>query len=171
MSNYYTVKFTNAINNLSISGFDCGNPALTSFLKSPEAVDDMFGKTYVMISHQNKIIGYYNISTGDISNPNHIRTGGSVYINCLAVDKVFQKQKYNQSKFYISDWLLADCIHRIRDLRNNHLGFAFITLSSTQEGKRLYERNGFFEVEDDMLISKNPGEKTCTPMYFPLDYE
>ncbi len=40
-----------------------------------------------------------------------------------------------------------------------------------EEGYNLYKRNGFEELEEDMKIAKNDGEKTCIPMYLPLDLE
>ena len=66
-----------------------------------------------MIS-DNSIIGYYNISTSCIENDEGIRIGGSVYINCLAVDKHYQKVK--RGEYYISDILLADCLNRVDNI-------------------------------------------------------
>ena len=169
MNKYITVEFTEDIQKKSTDCFDGGNPALTAFLKSHDAFDDMFGKTYVMMS-ENKIIGYYNISTGCIEDYSGIRTGGSIYINCLAVDKNYQKKKIKSTDYY-SDILLADCLNRIENIRENALGFAFVTLSSTDEGYNLYERNGFSPLEEDMKIAKNSGEMSCIPMYLPIDYE
>lgn len=168
-NNFITVKLTGDIQK-SISPFDCGNPALTAFLRSYDALDDMFGKTYVMLENEKTVIGYYNISTGCIEDNNRIRIGGAVYINCLAVDKDYQRKKLNGIHYY-SDILLADCLNRIEDIRNNSLGFAFVTLSSTDEGYYLYERNGFSVIEDDMNLAKNDGELSCVPMYLPIDYE
>lgn len=171
MNNYTTIRFTNEIQATLSHCFDCDNVALTAFLKSYDALDDFFGKTYVMIDNANhRIIGYYNIGTGHIEDNMHIRMGGTMYINCLAVDKHYQKQKI-ESGFYYSDILLGDCIKRIHNLRNEYIGFAFVTLSSTDEGYYLYDRNGFCKLEDDMKIAKNIGEDTCIPMYLPLDYE
>lgn len=167
MSDYTTLKLTKEIQSSLSQSFDCGNQALSSFLKSYDALDDFFGTTYVMVSDKS-IIGYYNISTGHIQDNNVIRIGGAVYINCLAVDKKYQKKKINN--FYFSDILLFDCFKKIKKFREN-VGFGFVTLSSTDEGYYLYERNGFFKLEDDMQIAKNHGEDTCVPMYFPLDYE
>ncbi|MDE6780884.1 MAG: N-acetyltransferase [Ruminococcus sp.] len=169
---YSTTELTRKLQKESLTDFDCGNPALSAFLSSSQALDNSFGKTYVMLSGE-KIIGYYNISTGHIeisASPEAIRAGGTVYVNCLAVDKQYQKIKYTETE-YISDILLADCIKRVLYLREYYIGFSFISLASTAEGHYLYERNGFFDIEDDMKITKNPGELTCTPMYFPLDYE
>jgi len=164
---YLTVKYTDEMQKKLSKSFDCGNSALTSFLKSYESLDNSFGVTYVIPS-DNGIIGYYNISTGHIENERHIRMGGTVYINCLALDVNYQKKKFANS--YYSDILMSDCLKRIEDIREE-IGFAFVTLSSTGEGYKLYERNGFCELENDMQMAKNTGEDTCIPMYLPLDYE
>lgn len=164
---FNTEKLTKETQKEYAHKFDCGNPALTSFLKNHIALDISYGTTYVMIA-DNTIIGYYNISTGCIVTENNIRMGGSVYINCFAIDKRFQKQK--MGKYYFSDILLHDCFMRTYKLREQ-IGFSFITLSSTEEGDYLYERNGFFQLEEDMSIAKNQGEDKCSPMYLPLDYE
>lgn len=168
-NDFVTVRFTRDVQKNAFI-FDCGNQALTSFLKNYPSLDPMFGTTYVMLENEKTIIGYYNISTGCIENYSGIRTGGSVYINCFAVDKNYQRKKLNGIHYY-SDILLADCIKRIKDIRNNSLGFVFVTLSSTDEGYYLYERNGFSPLEEDMKIAKNDGELSCIPMYLPIDYE
>lgn len=165
---YITEAYTRDIQKSLSSEFDCGNDALTSFLKNYESLDNMFGKTYVMIS-ENKIVGYYNISTGCVEENTGVRMGGTIYINCFAVDKRFQKIK--RGKYYISDIILADCITRINNIYDDFLGFSFITLSSTEEGRHLYERNSFLTLEEDMRIAKNSGELRCVPMYLPIDYE
>ena len=164
---YISVKLTKGMQDSLSGSFECGNPALTLFLKSHDALDAFFGTTYVITSDR-EIIGYYNISTGHIEDGSNIRIGGTVYINCLAMDEKYQKKKFMGS--YYSDILLSDCMNRIEDLRNG-IGFGFVTLSSTEEGHYLYERNGFSELEDDMRIAKNTGEDTCLPMYLPIDYE
>ena len=94
-----------------------------------------------------------------------------MYINCFAVDKEFQRIKAHDS-LYISDILLADCMNRIESLRQEYVGLAFVSLSSTEEGIHLYERNGFESAADnEMQFAKNPGELKCIPMYLPIDYE
>lgn len=93
-NNYITVKFTKDMQN-SMPSFNCGNPALTAFLKNYDALDDMFGKTYVMLENEKTVTGYYNISTSCIENHSGIRTGGAIYINCLAVDRNYQRKKLN----------------------------------------------------------------------------
>lgn len=167
MNKYLTVKYTEKMQKELPKSFDCGNSALTAFLKNYESLDNSFGITYVILSGT-EIMGYYNIGTGYIENESHIRVGGTVYINCLAIDKKYQKKKFMNS--YYSDILMNDCLKRIEEIRKE-VGFAFVTLSSTDEGYNLYSRNGFCELETDMKMAKNTGEDTCIPMYLPLDYE
>lgn len=169
MNKQHTEKLTKALQNQYTRDFDCGNDALSSFIRSHEALDDFFGKTYIMLIN-NVLIGYYNIGTGHIEENDSVRMGGSIYINCLAIDKRFQKIRISKD-YYYSDFLLIDCIERITALREDYIGFGFVTLSSTEEGHYLYKRNGFSELEDDMRIAKNTGEDTCLPMYLPIDYE
>ena len=167
LSNLKIVKLTKTIQKELTYNFDCGNLALTLFLKSHDALNISYGITYIMIA-DNIIVGYYNISTGHIQNEKNIRLGGTIYINCFAIDKRFQKQK--MGKYYFSDIMMSDCRRRADELREK-VGFSFITLSSTEKGDYLYERNGFFQIEEDMSIAKNQGEDKCSPMYLPLDYE
>lgn len=148
--------------------FDCGSDAINMFLLSSNALDYGYGKTYIIL-YNDEILGYYNISTSCIQSENGLRIGGSVYINYLALDKKYQKIQYGDG--YISDLLLGDCLNKIEYIRQNHLGLSFITLSSTEEGKRMYERNGFEELDGEMSFAQNYGELKCTPMYLPLDLE
>ncbi len=166
---FNTVEFTRELQKKYASSFCCGNPAIDNFLKSSEAFDCLFGKTYAMMT-ENEIIGYYNISTGDIEDDDQLRMGGSIYINYFALDQKYHRVKYNEN-WYVSDLLIMDCINRVLDIQENTVGFTFITLSSTSEGYNLYKRNGFEELEDDMKIAKNQGEFTCIPMYLPLATE
>ena len=169
-SKFRTMPYSKELQNIFANKFDCGNSAINAFLKSYDALDSLFGRTYVLLSDNECIVGYYNISTGDIADEKNIRIGGSVYLNYFAVDEKYQKVKYDEYG-YISDFLLGDCINRVMEIQENYVGFSFITLSSTEEGYKLYERNGFYELEDDMIMAKNTGEKTCYPMYLPLEVE
>lgn len=150
--------------------FDCGNPHINMFLYSTDSLDYGYGSTYIMMTHD-IMIGYYNISTSCIGDKDGCRMGGSVYINYLAVDKHYQRIKDSSTGLYFSDMLLGDCLNRIDYIRQNHIGLSFITLSSSDEGVHLYERNGFMFLDDDMKIFKNEKEGQCIPMYLPLDWE
>ena len=67
---YYSnlnIKLLDADIQKSASDFNCGNVFIDNFLKSKEAIDESFGKTYVWLEDDNKsIIGFYNLSTGCI---------------------------------------------------------------------------------------------------------
>lgn len=166
---FATIPYNKELQTKYSSKFDCGNEAINMFLQSGAALDPLYGKTYVIISNDS-IVGYYSISTGHIEDNIGIRMGGTIYINYLALDQDYHKVKLDEEG-YVSDFLLSDCFNRVIYLQENYIGFTFITLSSTKEGYNLYKRNGFEELEEDMKIAKNDGEKTCIPMYLPLDLD
>lgn len=169
-SNFLTVPYTRELQELYSRRFDCGNDLISGILKTEDSLRDMVGKTYVLLDEERgRIIGYYNISTGDLADGNFIRLGGSVYIKYFAVDCEYQDTKWDDD--YIADVLLSDCINRIMEIRDSSVGFAFVTLSSTDEGRHLYERNDFLPLDDDMMIAKGEKENGCIPMYLPIDYE
>lgn len=172
------VKYTEAQQQLAAS-FCSGNPYLDRFLRGRDALDDSLGKTFVFLSQDNStIIGYYNIGTGYIEmveDGTAQKLGGSVHINCFALDEKYhgllQQKTEEGDTINLSDVLLDDCIQYIEALRQEYIGFAFVTLSSTQEGYHLYKRNGFEELEDDMNFSVEASDIQCIPMYLALDLE
>ena len=158
--------------------FDCGNMRLNSFFGGAEALDIGIGKTYVLLSDDDSaLLGYYNLTTGMINetdNP-HNRVGGSVHINCFALDNKYhgllQDSDRNGNPIKLSDIFFQQCIETILLLRDK-IGFTFITLSSTEEGYHLYKRAMFEDVEDDMFIAEKEMEQDgCTAMYCALDLE
>ena len=168
------------------SSFESGNTYLDGFLRDHRALEDWFGKTYVLLSDNNDtIIGYYNIGTGyieQVSGWNRCKIGGSVHINCLALDKKYQGLAQAVTpdgvKINLSDFLLYDCIQRILGIREQ-VGFSFITLCSTKQGYSLYKRNDFedldndlhFSVEDPAAHDARSEDDWCAFMYLPLDAE
>ena len=160
------------------SSFHSGNDYLDRFLRVPDSLDDNIGKTYVLVFEDRKtILGYYNLGVGYIEQfiDGAVRKiGGSIHINCFALDETYQGLQLgspNGGQIKLSDVLLADCMQRISDIRQNHLGFAFVTLSSTREGYHLYLRNGFEKLDDDMNFSMEEAEDGCIPMYYAIDVE
>lgn len=160
------------------NGFDCGNNRLNRFFRGTESLDNGIGITYVFLSDDNsEMIGYYNLTTGAISdseNP-HNRIGGSVHINCFALGSEYhgllQDYDENRKPIKLSDIFFRECIENIITIRNR-IGFAFITLSSTEEGYNLYKRAMFEDLEDDMFIAEKDMEQAgCVPMYYSLDIE
>lgn len=60
------VEYTHTLTPLA-RNFDCGNPYLNLFLRSPDALNSSIGKTYVYLTEANDcILGYYNISAGSV---------------------------------------------------------------------------------------------------------
>lgn len=178
MNNLFQVKiFNNDFQKLA-TNFHCGNAYLDYFLRSPNALDSAFGKTYIMFYEGNEeIIGFYNIGVGYLEQQNGSsidKIGGSIHLNCFALDQKYQKVFYsyqdNGSKLYLSDFLLNDCFTRVYYLREKYIGFAFITLNSSEEGYNLYFRNGFEPLEEDMRFSTTEKDSGI-PMYYALDIE
>lgn len=178
MNNLFQVKNFNRYFQSLATNFCCGNSYLDYFLRNSNALDDGFGKTYIMTCEDdNEIIGFYNIGVGYLEQKNGPvvnKIGGSIHLNCFALDQKYQKFFYshrdNGSKIYLSDLLLNDCFTRVYHLRKKYIGFAFITLNSSKEGYNLYLRNGFEPLEEDMHFSAT--EKDIgIPMYYALDIE
>lgn len=162
------------------SHFCCGNAIIDHFLREPDALNPGYGKTYVWLSDDRKaIIGYYNIGVGYIEqvvDGVRQKIGGSAHINYFALDERFHRKLVHRfdnqrQNVYMADQLLHDCIDRIESIRANHIGFSFITLCSTERGYRLYKRNDFQTLDDDLTFTRDKVEHNCALMYFPLDYE
>ncbi|MBO6208025.1 MAG: N-acetyltransferase [Lachnospiraceae bacterium] len=159
--------------------FSSGNGFLDHFLKSDEAFDDGIGKTFVWINKKRtKIIGYYNIGVGYIDTYNgddKYKIGGSVHLNFFALDSDYRgvsvETRADGSRLKVSDQLFADFMQKVYELRENYIGFSFVTLAATDEGYSLYKRNMFEELDDDLHFSLKDDEKGCRPMYLALDYE
>lgn len=62
-------------------------------------------------------------------------------------------------------------LQRVDEIRNNWLGFSFVTLSSTELGYPLYKRNNFDELEDGLEFDNKDDEDNCIQMYLCLDSE
>lgn len=166
------------------SAFQSGNNVIDQFLRDESrAFDTSYGKTYVWLTDdRTAIIGYYNIGVGYIeqrTDSKYQKIGGSAHINYFALDRRFHRRLIHSAdasveddrNVYLADQLLHDCIARIEDIRKKHIGFSFITLCSTERGYRLYQRNDFFDLDDDLNFSPKETENQCYLMYFPLDYE
>lgn len=161
---------------LFVNSFNSGNDALDAFIKSDKAFDMSYGTTYVWMDDlETEIIGYYNISVGTfdfIDNGIRLKQCGAAHINCLAITEKFQGQQVQNTegahKFKLSDVILLDCINRINEIRN-FIGIGCITLSSTDQGRSLYKRADFEDVEPDNCFTDTEGEKKTTDMYLILD--
>ncbi len=175
-SHFNIVEYNANLSELALS-FDCGNYYINQFLKSGNALDPGFGKTYVWLDEdRTTIIGYYNIAAGCIietTSDDSYKMGGAVHINEFAIDLHFQDKTYDDNNsIYLSDILLSDCINRVEFIRGKFLGVAFITLCSTQEGYKFYKRNQFDDIEEEMKIPKiESKEDDCIPLYYALDLE
>lgn len=161
------------------SSFHSGNDYLDRFLRERTSLDDNFGKTYILLSQDNRhLIGYYNLGVGYIEqncDGHYMKMGGAVHINGFALDEKYhglvQGDTTDGIRIYLSDILLSDCLEKIEEIRNEHVGFTFVTLSSTKEGYSLYKRNGFEDLEEDMSFSVEEADIECKPMYMAIEVE
>lgn len=141
--------------------FSSGNDYLDRFLREPLSLDSGYGKTFIWLSEdETAILGYYNIGTGSVDEDLagvKTKLGGAIHINCFALDKGFhgQTKGFTEAgeKINLSDLLLYDCLQQTESVRDDYVGFSFITLCSTEEGFNLYKRNGFEELDDSMRFS------------------
>lgn len=152
--------------------FYSGNSSIDNFINSTECLDVGIGATYVFLDSNDAIIAYFNIATGSILDPSNpsLKLGGSVHINKFGLDKKYQGMYLNETKTKLSDLILYQCLKYIIRLRD-YVGFAFITLCSTEEGVHLYRRAGFEFVDEDMSVAHDFTEKGCYEMYLALDLE
>lgn len=157
--------------------FDCGNIVINNFLKNGDALDANQGITYLLLSEDNVIIGYYNISVGRVDQVEvvgekeyYLPMGGAININYLAVDKGLQHRELVEGKrFYFGDYILRDCEKRILSLREE-VGVSFVTLYSTEEGYHMYhDRNSYEDFEDDMSTFVQESDKSCYKLYKWVD--
>lgn len=158
--------------------FYSGNNFLDQFIKSTDALDDGIGKTFVWINDERtEIIGYYNMGVGYIDMYNgdeKYKVGGSIHLNFFALDQKYRgiiSSHDHGQVLKISDFLLSDFMNKVFYLRNNYIGFSFVTLAATKEGRSLYERHYFEELDTDLHFSFKDDERGCIPMYLALDVE
>ena len=171
--------FTRALQEKVADKFSCGNPHIDSFIKSPLSLDNSYGKTYAFLSSDEEtLIGFYNLGVGYIEKTGDVITrkmGGAIHINEFALDLEYRNtlMGYDEEgkKVNLSDMLLNECLERIETIRQNSLGFSFVTLCSTDEGFSLYKRRDFEELEETMNFSVEYAEAKCTPMYYWLDQD
>lgn len=158
--------------------FRSGNTYLDGFLRNGDySLSADIGKTYVFLAEGDiEIIGYYNLGMSSVDRiedvngiSRYIRMGGAVNINYFALDERYHRQVFDilpsGDKIYLSDILLVECLERIENIINQHIGTTFVTLNSTKEGYNLYRRNGFEELEMDMRFTMEDSDYECTQLY------
>lgn len=175
--NVKTEAFTKDTRNLAESFFS-GNEFLDQFIKSLDAFNDGIGKTFIWVNDERtEMIGYYNMGVGYIDMYNgddKYKIGGSIHLNFFALDRKYRgiiSSYDNGQALKISDFLFSDFMGKVFHLRRNYIGFSFVTLAATDEGKSLYERHYFEELDADLHFSFKDDEKGCIPMYLALDEE
>ena len=75
------------------------------------------------------------------------------------------------NKINLSDMLLLDCLEQIEILRQELIGFSFVTLCATAEGYSLYKRNGFDDLDNSLQFSIEDEPTRGVKMYYAMDIE
>lgn len=175
MNRYKTVLYSEKYRNFA-HDFHSGNSSIDSFLRDEQSLKKWFGKTFIWLD-RNLIVGFYNIGVGYIRDRDYsnYKIGGSVHLNYFAVNQAYRNAYKimlpDNSFLKTSDILLNDMLQRVDEIRNNWLGFSFVTLSSTERGYPLYKRNNFDELEDGLEFDNKDDEDNCIQMYLCLDSE
>ena len=159
------------------SDFDSGNEFLDAFIKSEDSLNDGIGKTFVWLNKERtEIIGYYNIGVGYIDmydGDDKYKIGGSIHLNFFALNGKYRGvvigKEQDGTVRRLSDQLFADFLAKVYMIRDQFVGFSFITLAATDEGLSLYKRHYFEELDAGLHFSFKDDEKGCVPMYLALD--
>lgn len=169
---YTTYKLTRELYNSFDHKFHSGNSSIDNFINTLDCLDLGIGLTYVFLDEENTLAAYFNVTTGSILdlNNNSLKLGGSIHINKFGLDQKYQGLYLSDRETKLSDVLFYRCLEYSCKLRE-YVGFAFITLCSTEEGVHLYTRAGFEPVDEDMRIAHDFTEKGCYEMYLALDLE
>ena len=140
------------------SRFDCGVPALNSFLvmKARQGQSVRFNKTYVAIlkGDADRVVqGYYSVSMGQISLsslseaqrkslPRHPVPVGR--IGRLAVNRTMQGSGLGAE-------LLVNALRRIRDASRSVGAYAVVVDAKDDSAKKFYEKFGFIALADEPM--------------------
>lgn len=174
MRNKDIVPFTPELQKLAAK-FHCGNDYLDDFIKQPDSIYHLDDKIWVYLTEErDTIIGYYALSTGSldqIANGHREKIGGSIHVDCFAIDCTFQDRQADNDVLF-SDILFSHLLEVCQEVRNAYVGYSFITLESTEAGYKLYSRFNFTELEDDLIFSSQSDQNSSGhKMYFALDEE
>lgn len=136
------------------SGFNCGVASLDRYLKE-QATQDMrrrFAVCYVALAKEARVIGYYTLSSADLSMndlpvemvkklPRYPNVP-AVLLGRLAVDQDFQKQG-------LGGILLADAIHRTK--RSEVASYGILVDAKSESAKSFYQNHCFMPLPESPL--------------------
>lgn len=136
-----------------VSQFECGEPALDSWLKKRALLNEETGasRTYVLRAGQ-EIAGYYALATGAIA---HAEAAGRVRRNMPdPVPVIILGRLAIASKFQghgIGAALLRDAVLRIVQAAEIAGVWAILVHAISDQAKRFYEKNGFIPSPADPM--------------------
>jgi GNAT superfamily N-acetyltransferase len=136
------------------SGFNCGVSLLDRYLKE-QATQDVrrrFAACYVALAEVNRVVGYYTISSADLSFEDlpeemarklpRYPNVPAVLLGRLAVDQKFQKQGLGPA-------LLADAIKKTK--RSEIASYGLLVNAKDEIAKSFYQHHSFISLPDSPL--------------------
>jgi ribosomal protein S18 acetylase RimI-like enzyme len=139
-----------------ISGFDCGEVSLNSFLQRHALSNDKagLGRTFIAIeAGQAQIAGYFTMSTGSVRFdviPDHAKKRlpkypiPTIHIGRLAVDVKFQGKGLGET-------LLVEALRKAATASSSVGVYAIDVIALHDRAKSFYLRYGFVEMLDQPL--------------------
>lgn len=141
--------------NYDRSAFDCGEPALNTFLQQQagQLQKRLVSRTYLAIDESNQIAGFYTLSTTQVhrdQSPEHFRQFSeyqpipAALIGRLAINNQHQGQG-------VGRYLLAHALATIKRIAES-IGIAVVVIDAkSQDVAQFYKKYGFFAASDTDL--------------------
>src|SRR5699024_8957664 len=148
-----------------LSGFDCGNIRINNYFKNQakKNTEKHISNASVFFNDSNDFIGFYSLSAANVeikgvydykkfedipgsnSYLSSVVTYPALKIDCFAVDKNFQNQKYGMQmmfKIFVSAYLLS---------LTANIAITSIVLDAVDEATEFYEDLGFEYIHHDYI--------------------
>lgn len=138
----------------SLKNFDCENQALNEFLSKYALKNDQLGigKTFVALSPQEKIVGYFTLATAQVAYreiPDNYRVKLPKYpISALRIARLAVNKELKGKG--IGKWLLAQAFIKVSHVADV-TGIYFIIIDAKETSKSFYEHYGFIKFNDEDL--------------------
>lgn len=139
-------------NSNDISGFDCGEPTLNSWLvtRAADNMESLASRTYVVLKKNSaQVCGYYSLSMGHLL---HVQVSSKhrrnmpEQIPCALIGRLAVDLKFKGAG--IGSSLLQDAVFRAR-LATEYVAARFVMLHSLNDtATRFYARHGFLPLRE-----------------------
>ena len=142
-----------------VSGFDCGKPPLTGWLKNHALANDQndISKTHVAVLPDSNVVwGYYALSSVAVipaeipdSKKERIPQRDGFQVPCILLGRLAIDSR--QQKKGLGALLLAHALQRALESARSVAAYAVVVDALDEEAKAFYLKHGFIEMTDDKL--------------------